>query len=190
MTETTLPPTTVVPFRLFTNGLTWAMSLAYTGASSDTSTMSRNRISEAIAARSLDSRRAATAQGLRAAASRAGAVIRAGAACVVTELVTPLLEPELVDEDVPLRVPRVALDVARQEVDLLRVVEVHPRCLGGHLVVDLLPERIGCLRLTHRLRLVDLPLDGLVAVLGDVRRGVAVRVDGPAARHDIQAVGR
>ena len=38
-------------------------------------------------------------------------------------------EPELVNEDVPLRVPLVAVHVLGQEVDLLGVVQVDPRRL-------------------------------------------------------------
>src|SRR6185437_13664705 len=52
---------------------------------------------------------------------------------------TGLLDPELVDQDVPLRVPLVVPDPLRQEVDLLRVVEVDPRSLIGHVVVNLRP---------------------------------------------------
>src|SRR6476660_7907508 len=62
-----------------------------------------------------------------------------------------LLPPHLVDADVPLGIPLVPLYPLREEVDLLRVVEVDPRSLVGHLVVDLGPDvvRRGRVRLTR-----------------------------------------
>src|SRR6185437_7787496 len=48
-----------------------------------------------------------------------------------------LLQPQAVNQDVPLRIPLVAVDVLGQEVDLLRVVHVDPGSLRGVRVVDL-----------------------------------------------------
>ena len=84
------------------------------------------------------------------------------------------------------------MDVLGQEVDLLRVVHVHPGRLGGVHVIDLCPQRRGPARVgrPHRLGLVDLRLDGLVAELGDVRAGVTVLVNAPAAEQHVQEVRR
>ena len=62
---TRLPWTIVVPFRLLANGFVCAMWLAYTGASRDTTTISRNSTSAAMAMRLCQSRRPASSHGLR-----------------------------------------------------------------------------------------------------------------------------
>src|SRR6185437_12097642 len=103
-----------------------------------------------------------------------------------------LLQPQAVNQDVPLRIPLVAVDVLGQEVDLLRVVHVDPGSLRGVRVVDLRPDRgrPGRVAGLHGLGLGDLAVDQLVAERGDVRAGVAVGMDGPAAQQHVQEVRR
>src|SRR5689334_25405087 len=186
MTATTFPFTTVWPFRLGGNGFTCATYLAYSGAARDSTTISRNRASAASAMRLRRSRRPASAHGFRPTTAE----VDSGPTSACSSRVAMLREPEPVDEDVPLRVPQVTVNVAGQEVDLLRVVHVDPGRRVGLGVVDLRPERgrPGRVGGRHRLGLVDLGLDGLVAECGDVRAGVAVRVDGPAAEQHVQEV--
>src|ERR1022692_304028 len=98
--------------------------------------------------------------------------------------------PQPVDEDVPNRSPLVTVDAARQHVDLLRIEHVDPGRSVGVLVVDLGPQPggLGWVGGLVRLGLVDLRLDVLLAERGDVRAGVAVRVDGAAAEQHVQEV--
>src|SRR5436309_1349749 len=185
------------------------------GAPKLTTTISRKSASPAIATRLRTSRRPASAHGLRPATS--GPPGEAGSTCsrAATSAMyqspyqpgagrfrgtspppgsdsTGLLDPELVDQDVPLRVPLVVPDPLRQEVDLLGVVEVDPRSLIGHLVVNLRPDLVRGVGVGDAglLRLIHLGLDRLVAEGRDVRAGVAVRVDGAAAEEHVQEVGR
>src|SRR5580692_6352652 len=204
MTGTTRPPTMVVPLRFGTSGLpTCATSCAYSGAARHTTTIRRNRTRAAIAMRLDRSRRQASAHGLRLATAGRNAVdvVCSATAAMPCSPRGPgrrpgprglLREPQLVDQDVPLRVPLVPIHVLGQEVDLLRVVQVDPGRLLGVLVVHLRPQG-GCLRRVgglDGLSLVDLRLDGRVAERGDVRAGVAVLVDGAAAEQDVEEVRR
>src|SRR5260370_25325484 len=70
ITGTTLPPTTVVPFRFGTSGFTCATSRAYHGASRLSTTISRNSPSAASAMRLRRSRRPASAHRLPPAIAR------------------------------------------------------------------------------------------------------------------------
>src|SRR5215471_9620311 len=128
---TRFPWTIVVPFRLLTNGFVWAIWLANSGASRDTTTISRNSTSAAIAMRLCQSRRPASSHGLTIAAA------------------TGLLQPQLVEQDVPLRVELIAVDAAGQEIDQLGVVQGDPGRLVGDRVVDLRPHVVGRCRVGH-----------------------------------------
>src|SRR5881275_2101747 len=143
----------------------------------------RNMTSPPMAMRLRTSRRPASAHGLRPATSgppgEAGSTCsRAATSAMYHSPYQPgaggsaeppapgfefdrLLDPELVDQDVPLRVPLVVPDPLRQEVDLLRVVEVDPRGLIGHLVVNLRPDLVRCVGVGDAglLRLIHLGLD-------------------------------
>src|SRR5258708_25354722 len=143
----------VVALRLWTKGLTFAMSLAYSGAAKLTATISRNKTSAAIAILFRHSRRPASAHGLRPliSARNSSGTCAGGPADSVSAIAISgrlsgrrqrrcLLQPLLVDQDVPLRIPLVPLDALGQEVDLLGVVQVDPRRLVGHGVIDLRPE--------------------------------------------------
>src|SRR5580700_379359 len=132
----------VVPFRLGLSGLAmWATSCAYSGAARLSSTISTNSPSAAIAMRFLRSCRHASAHGLRPATAGRNSVVSSCSARAAINGSPPrraplLRQPELVDQDVPLRIPHVAVHVGRQEVDLLGVVQIDPRRLVGELVVD------------------------------------------------------
>ena len=63
------------------------------------------------------------------------------------------------------------------------------RCPRGRSASRALAAPVGSVA-SMRLGLVDLRLDGLVAERGDVRAGVAVRVDGAAAEQHVQEVRR
>src|SRR5215472_13390557 len=147
ITGTTLPPTTVWPFRLGGNGFTCATSCAYSGAARHITTISRNRPSAASAMWLRRSRLAASAHGLRpttpdccpAPASTCSSSVAMSLLQQVPAYLGPtargLREPEPVKEDVPLRVEHVTADVAGQEVDQLRVVQSDPgRRVGVRLV--------------------------------------------------------
>src|SRR5215467_12071478 len=63
-------------------------------------------------------------------------------------------DPELVDEQAPVRVVLVVADPGREEGQVSRVVQGNPRCLGGEFAVDGRPAccgrggiaRLGCQR--------------------------------------------
>src|SRR5690242_8162000 len=103
-----------------------------------------------------------------------------------------LLDPELVDKDVPLGVPLVITDPLSQEVNLLRVVEVNPWGLVSDLMVNLSPQVVGSGQVgqLHVRGLRHLLLDVLVAELGDVGAGVTAGVDAAAAEQNVQEVRR
>src|SRR5712692_10782646 len=171
---TRFPFTIVVPVTLAPNGSTCAISWAYNGAAKLTATTSRNSTSPAIATRSRRSRRQARAHGLRPVISegRSGASSSGARAASPNAIaISGLLEPLLVDQDVPLGIPLVPLHALGEDVDLLRVVHVHPGRLVGDLMVDLRPQVVGGgrVRAAHGFRPGHLRLDRRVTELGDVR---------------------
>src|SRR5215831_4165881 len=111
--------------------------------------MRRNTPSAASATRLRRSLRHASAHGLRPATAGRNPMTVVCSATAATKwspfrAAAPLRgQPHLVDQDVPLRVPLVAVHTLREDVDLLRVVEVHPGSLLGVHVVDLRPYRGG-----------------------------------------------
>src|SRR6266705_946106 len=205
---TRCPLTMVVPLRLLTKGFTLATSCAYSGAAKLTPMISRNSTTAAMAIRLRHSRRPASAHGLRPLISgrRSSGTCAGGSADSVSAIAIGshlggrrwqsrrwlLLQPLLVDQDVPLGIPLIPLNALGQEVDLLRVVQVDPRRLVGHRVIDLGPDVVGGRGVgdPEVLGLGHLRLDGLVAERGYVRARVAARVDAAAAEQRVQEVRR
>src|ERR687885_1135227 len=200
-TSTRLPSMTVVPLRLFANGLTCAMCLAYSGAASETATMRTNRASAASAIRLRARRRPARRQGLFPATSRAlspGArrTSPAGSGSYANSAIRrgrrALCDRGLVEQQEPLRAEREVLEPLRHEVELLGVEHRDPRRGVRDALVDLLPDRVALVRVLDRglRRLRHLVLDRLVAKLGDVRARVRVRMERVAPEQDVEEVRR
>src|SRR4051794_18287980 len=182
-TSTRLPSTTVVPLRLFANGSTCATCFAYSGAASAATTMSTNRASAESAIRLRARRRPARRQGLFPATSRAlspGArrTSPAGSGSYANSAMgrgpRALGDRGLVEEHLPLRAEREALEPLRHEVELLGVEHCDPWGRVGDALVDLLPDRVAGVgaREPGRRGLAHVGLDALVAELRDVRARV------------------
>src|SRR3954449_1603250 len=200
-TSTRLPSTTVVPLRLFANGSTCAMCLAYSGAASAANTMRTNSASAESAIRLRARRRPARRQGLFPATSRAlspGArrTSPAGSGSYANSALArgrrALCDRGLVEQQEPLRAEREVLEPLRHEVELLGVEHGHPRCGVGDVLVHLLPDRVALRRVRdrRRRRVRHLALDRLVTELRDVRARVRVRVERAAPEQDVEEVRR
>jgi hypothetical protein len=95
-----------------------------------------------------------------------------------------LADPELIEDDAPLRVVLIVADAARDDVDLPQRVERNDRRLVDDLAIEASPElvcevRVGRLQLECALNVgVDLP----VAELGEVRRRTTRKEGGDVVR--------
>ena len=87
------------------------------------------------------------------------------------------MNPQLVNEQGPVRVELIVADTRGKHDQGARVIDRHPRRLVGDLAVDARPERgggVGIAGLEHE-SLLDLRVDPLVAELGSIQVQRAAR---------------
>src|SRR5258708_34607243 len=99
-----------------------------------------------------------------------------------------LVDPELVDQHVPVGVELVVAYPGGEECQVARVVQRYPRCLGGEFAVDGSPgtcgcggiDRLGCqcaVRLGVGLRVAEFRLVEVVRIVGEEGAAGEQRVD-------------